>query len=119
MTNGAAGYQPLPNLSLHSANLVGMYERGPVSARIAYNWRDKFLSGFTNVVGVGSLPIYTRGYGWLDASFSYRLDDRATLSVEGTNLLRTVRSAYYGVATRPQSAWINDRQISLVLQIRL
>jgi TonB-dependent receptor len=119
MTNGAAGDQPLPNLSRHSANLVGMYERGPVSARIAYNWRDKFLSGFTNVVGVGALPIYTRGYGWLDASFSYRLDDRVTLSVEGTNLLRTVRSAYYGVATRPQSAWINDRQISLVLAIRL
>jgi hypothetical protein len=45
--------------------------------------------------------------------------DRVTLSVEGTNLLRTVRSAYYGVATRPQSAWINDRQISLVLQIHL
>jgi TonB-dependent receptor len=119
MTNGAAGNQPLQNLSRHSANLVGMYERGPVSARIAYNWRDRFLSGFTNVVGVGALPVYTRGYGWLDASLSYRIDDRFSLSLEGTNLLRTVRSAYYGVATRPQSAWINDRQIGLVLVIRL
>jgi TonB-dependent receptor len=117
--SATGGDQPLPNLSRHSANLVGMLEQGPISARIAYNWRDRFLSGFTNVVGVGALPIYTRGYGWLDASFSIRLDNRLTLSLEGTNLLRTVRTAYYGVPTRPQSAWINDRQISLVAILHL
>lgn len=115
----SGGSQPLPNLSRHSVNLVGMYEKDALSARIAYNWRAKFLSGYTNVVGVGSLPIYMRGYGWLDASLSVRLGDRVSLSLEGTNLLRTVRSAYYGVPTRPQSAWINDRQIAVVAAMRL
>jgi TonB-dependent receptor len=115
----SSGSQPLPNLSRHSVNLVGMYEKDALSARIAYNWRAKFLSGYANVVGVGSLPVYMRGYGWLDASLSVRLGDRVSLSLEGTNLLRTVRSAYYGVPTRPQSAWLNDRQIAVVAVMRL
>jgi hypothetical protein len=36
---------------------------GWFSARVAYNWRDDFLSGVANVVGVGSIPIYTESYG--------------------------------------------------------
>jgi iron complex outermembrane receptor protein len=109
---------PLQNLSKHSYNLIGMYEKEKVSARIAYNWRDKFLSGVTNIVGIGALPIYTKAYGWLDASVSYRFSDRILLAIEGTNLLRTVRSSYYGVETRPQSAWINDMQVSATVTLR-
>lgn len=112
------GNVPLQNLSRHSANLVGMYERGRISARIAYNWRDKFLGGVANVVGLGALPTYTDSYGWLDASLSYRMSDRVTLTVEGANLLKTMRTSYYGVATRPQHAWLNDRQVILTASIR-
>ena len=119
MPDGAGGDQPLPNLSRRSANLVGLYEGGKIAARIAYNWRDKFLSGYTSVVGIGALPTYMRGYGWLDASATCRLSDRINVSLEGTNLLRTVRTTYFGVATRPQSAWINDRQIGIAVNIRL
>jgi hypothetical protein len=71
------------------------------------------------VVGVGSLPIVMRAYGWLDASLTYRLGERVSLSLEGTNLLRTVRSTYFGVPTRPQSAWLNDRQVAMVATVRL
>ncbi len=112
--NAAGDVAPLQNLSRHSVNLIGMYERGRVSARLAYNWRDKFVSGF-----LGNDPIYTRAYGWLDASLRYRLTDRVSLALEGTNLLRTQRSAYHEVETRPQSNWLNDRQISLTLALRL
>lgn len=109
---------PLQNLSRHSYNLIGMYEKGRVSARIAYNWRDKFLSGITNIVGIGAVPIYTKAYGWLDASLGYRVNDKLTLAVEGLNLLRTVRYSYYGVETRPQSTWVNDRQVSLTATLQ-
>lgn len=104
---------PLQGLSRNSANLIGLFEQGPLAARVAFNWRDRFISGTTSVVGVGALPIYTHGYGWLDASLSYRVGDRITLAVDGTNLLGTMRRAYYGVATRPQANWINDRQYSV------
>jgi len=109
---------PLQNLSRHSANLIGMYELGRLSARIAYNWRDRFLSSVANFVGIGAVPVYTKAYGWLDASVTWRIDDRTSIALEGSNLLRTVRESYYGVETRPQSAWLNDRQISLTATIR-
>jgi iron complex outermembrane recepter protein len=112
------GNAPLQGLSKNSANLVGMYERGRVSARVAYNWRDKFLSGVSNAGALGPLAQYTDGYGWLDASIGYRVTDKVTLALEGGNLLKTMRSSYYGVATRPQHAWLNDRQISLTATIR-
>lgn len=109
---------PLQNLSKHSCNLVGMYETEDVSVRLAYNWRSKFLSSVSNIVGVGALPVYTDAYGWLDASVSYRASDRVTVSVEGTNLLGTVRNSYYGVKTRPQSAIADDTQISGTVTVR-
>jgi len=34
---------PLEGLSRKSYNLVGMYQRGPVEARLAYNWRERWL----------------------------------------------------------------------------
>jgi len=108
----------LQNLSKHSVNLVGMYEKGRVSVRVAYNWRDKFLSGVTNLVGIGALPIYTKAYGWLDASVSYRFSEKVSVVLAGTNLLGTVRSSYYGVETRPQSNWINDTQVSVAVTAR-
>lgn len=110
---------PLQNLSKHSYNLIGMYEKGRLSARLAYNWRDKFLSSIANVVGVGALPVYTKAYGWLDASVGYRFTDRVLLTVEGNNLLGTVRRSYYGVESRPQSSWVNDTQISAAVMVRL
>jgi len=103
---------PLQNLSRNSANLVGIYERGAVSARLAYNWRDRFLSAVTTVAGTPT-GIYTRGYGWLDGSLVWRFSNELSFALEGSNLLRTRRSAYYGVPTQPQSAWLNDRQFGV------
>jgi len=110
---------PLQNLSRHSLNIVGIYERGPLSARLAWNWRDKFISGVTSVAGLGALPIYTKAYGWLDASLTWRANDNYAIAIEGLNLTRTQRRSYYGSETRPQSVWRNDRQIAATLTIRL
>ena len=40
------------------------------------------------------------------------------MSIEGGNLLRTVRRANYGSGTRPQSLWTNDRQLSVTAVLR-
>ena len=109
---------PLANLSRNSGNLIGLYELGPVSARVAYNWRGRFSTGSTNIVGVGAVNTYTRGYGWLDASLRYRANPQLTLALEGNNLLATRRASYYGVETRPQSVWANDVQIGVSATLR-
>jgi iron complex outermembrane receptor protein len=118
--NSALGVPaPLQNLSRNSLNLIGIYELGGVSVRVAYNWRDKFLSGVTSIVGIGALPIYTQAYGWLDASLRYRFTEKVSLAFEGINLLGTMRRSYYGVTTRPQSAWLDDTQLAVTVTIRI
>lgn len=104
---------PLQNLSRHSGNLVALYEFGRVSARLAYNWRSHFLSGVSSFVGIGAVPAYTRGYGWVDASVTLRVDERLTLALEGSNLGDTLRQSYYGTPTRPQNAFVNGRQLAI------
>lgn len=110
---------PLQNLSEHSFNIIGMYEKGNWSARLAYNWRDKYLSQIVSVTNVGALPVYTEDYDWLDTSISYRFNDTVTLKLEGTNLLNTIRRSYYGHEHRPYSVWMNDRQISAIITVNM
>lgn len=109
---------PLQNLSKHSYNLIALYEKDAVSMRLAYNWRDDFLSGISNVVGVGAVPVFSKAYGWLDAAVSYRFNKAVTLGLEGTNLLATVRRSNYAVDSRPNSIWLNDTQVSATLTLR-
>jgi len=109
---------PLQNLSRRSANAVLMYERGGWSARAAWNWRSSFLSSVSNIVGVGALPVYTQGYGWLDAALRYRVSERLTLALEGDNLGNTVRRNYYGAVQRQQGSFMNDRQIAVSAALR-
>jgi len=110
---------PMQNLSRHSANLIALYERGDWSARLAWNWRSRFASRSTSVVGLGAFQAYTSAYGWLDASLRWRITDRVTWSLDGGNLLRTLRRSYFGVETRPESAWVNDRQLGTSLSVRI
>lgn len=110
---------PMQNLSRRSTNLIGLYEHGAWSARLAWNWRSSFPSGTTNIVGLGAFQATTHAYGWLDASVRWRLSDRLTWSLDGGNLLGTLRRSYFGVETRPQSASVNDRQIGTSLSLRL
>jgi len=110
---------PMQNLSRRSLNLVGLYEQGAWSARLAWNWRSSFPSGTTNIVRVGTLQATTHSYGWLDASLRWRISDRLIWSVDAGNLLSTLRRSYFGVDTRPQNAWVNDRQIGTSLSLRM
>jgi iron complex outermembrane receptor protein len=110
---------PLQNLSRRSANLVALYEQGPWSARLAWNWRSSFPSGTTQVAGLGAFQATTQGYGWLDASLRHRFANGLTWSVEGGNLLGTLRRSDFGTPTRPQGAWVNDRQLGTSLSLQL
>jgi iron complex outermembrane receptor protein len=58
-------------------------------------------------------------YGWLDASVGLRLSDKVSVTLEGTNLLRTRRDACYGAPTRPQGSLLNDRQLGARVTVQL
>ncbi|ACE86085.1 TonB-dependent receptor [Cellvibrio japonicus] len=67
-----------------TANLVLMYENHGIEARLAYNWRDKFLTE-TNQ-GSSRNPRYVEAYSQIDLSVSYALTDNLTISAEGINI---------------------------------
>ena len=67
-----------------SANFTAIYDKGGLSARVSYNWRDKYLSG-TNQGGNRN-PLFTAAFGTLDASISYDITKNISVSLEGVNL---------------------------------
>jgi len=98
---------PLTNLSRASYNLVGMYEHGPFSARIAYNWRSKYLTGVSYFVNAGLLDQDVRAYGDLDASINYNLTKNIEISLQGTNLTNTLRYQYWGSPEFPSNLYLD------------
>lgn len=91
------GQLPIDQLSENAFNIVGMYEKGGVSARLAYSWRSKYLIAwgrngfdpdFTDWSGKASIPVYNDDYGQLDASISYTFLENYTITAEASNLLK-------------------------------
>ncbi|MCP8900068.1 TonB-dependent receptor [Gilvimarinus xylanilyticus] len=88
------GYQfALPGLS-DSANLVGFYEGYGFQARIAYNWRDEFLSGFGASAGDQTQPRFTEAYGQVDLSVTYDVTDNISVFLEGLNVTEETQRTY-------------------------
>lgn len=67
-----------------TANLTLMFENYGWSARLAYNWRDKFLNASNE--GGSRSPQFTDDYGQIDASVSYDFNDHFQVIAEGINL---------------------------------
>jgi len=79
----------LEGLSKYSFNVVAYYEKAnvPVSARLAYNWRSKYLITASDCC-VG-LPVWSAPTGYLDGSIRYNINSHIEMSLEGSNLLNT------------------------------
>lgn len=110
----------LPGLSKDSFNAIGIYELGPVSFRLAYNWRSQFYTTIYNGSNaqLAANPIYTKGYGWLDSSLEYNVNGWLALYAQGSNLLRTHVTEFFGVPTLQQSQTIDDRQWTLGFRVK-
>jgi len=67
-----------------SANAVLMFEKFGLSARLAYNWRDQFLSNINQ--GGWRNPIYVEAYDQIDLSVGYDINDNFAVSFEAINL---------------------------------
>lgn len=72
-----------PGLSRKAYNASVFYENDKFSARLSYNWRDKWL---ITASGRGSLPEFNREYGQLDASLGFDINESISLFLEGINL---------------------------------
>ena len=77
----------LAGVSKNTYNLVGLYERGPVGLRLAYNWRSRYLT--SNLDCCVGLPVFQKAAGFLDGSVRYSIGSHIELSLDAANLLNT------------------------------
>jgi TonB-dependent receptor len=100
------GNLPLNGLSKNSYNLALLFDRGPISARVAYSWRSKSLQAI-NANGTNggdgtdtnpnsptfgqhnvqyALPTWSDAYGQVDASIFYKITENLSFGLEAQNL---------------------------------
>ncbi|WP_198411245.1 TonB-dependent receptor [Marinimicrobium alkaliphilum] len=123
---------PYEGLSEHAYNLVGMYERGAWSARLAWSWRSEYLmaigpNGFEGGDGgVNSsdgvrwrLPVWSDDTGQLDGSVFYRINDNFLVGLEMNNITnaetRTIMRQQ-GAGDHYASHFVNDTRYALTLR---
>ena len=125
---------PIQGMSRHNFNTQLLYEKGSVSARVAYSWRSKYLqsttangtSGSYNYYAAAgpastakfvdiSLPIYGDAYGTVDAGIRFKVNKNFSWSIEGTNLLNATQRTLMGGPNNDlyvRSWFQSDRRIS-------
>ena len=81
---------PFPGLSSDSANLTVWYDKGPINARLAYNYRSKYLVSAADNSGQ---PVYRDPTGYLDGKITWKPQQlfgvqNISFFVEGKNLTK-------------------------------
>ncbi|WP_037081985.1 TonB-dependent receptor [Pseudoxanthomonas sp. J35] len=118
---------PLEGLSRRSYNVMGIYERGPVSLRLAYNWRSRYLLTSSDVMPAMRQPVWNDDYGQLDGSIFFNINSNIQLGLQANNLTNSTTRLLMGPRgyrrdgfideTLYKRAWFeNDRRYSLVLR---
>ncbi|TWB36513.1 TonB-dependent receptor [Nitrospirillum pindoramense] len=104
--------RPLEKLSRHSYNLVGLYEKGPVSARLAWNWRGPYFDTTTGSGANGTMQ-YQKAYSTLDASVSVDLSRHVAVTVDAVNLTNSMSVTYIDTPGQPLQYTLNDRRFGI------
>ena len=73
-----------------SATLI--YDKHGLSARLAYNWRDRFLQSLNR--GAYLNPVFVAPYGTLDANVSYDITPHLAVTLEALNLTQETYRTY-------------------------
>ena len=82
--NSTAEDYPLEGLSKTSYNAELYYSMPAFEARLAYNWRERYL--LTTAAANLNIPAFADDYGQLDASVQWKFTERMSVGVEAVNL---------------------------------
>lgn len=104
----------LPGLSKNNINLVGYYEKGPFSARLAYNWRDEYLVGLS----AAATGIYNDTFADLSANLRYDITKAISFNIEAINLLNTRQRTFDGSSEALRTNAIYGRVFKATVNVR-
>lgn len=108
----------LPNLSKNSYNVIGMYEKYGITARLAWGHRSSYYrSQFGG--GLPNLPLITPAYGTLDGSISYDVTEQLAVSLDAANITNSSPDRYSGgILDRPVQNYTYDRRFGVGVRYR-
>ncbi len=105
---------PVQDLSKHSYNLIGYFEKWGFKARAAYNWRSEFYDERTDT----NQASFAKPYGQLDASIGFDITKNISISAEALNILNEPERRYQEIEERLLSYRVNDRRFLFGVRIR-
>jgi iron complex outermembrane receptor protein len=107
---------PLVATSKHSYNLVALYEKGPFSGRLAYNWRDNAVFEFTQ-----GRPDIIAARSQLDAQFGIDISKKIAFQFLAQNLIpkdsATVEISNFN-PTAVNSYALSERRFSAGIRVK-
>jgi len=119
-TNGTYVQGKFQNISRWSYNAVGIFEKGPASLRVAFNWRSGFDVGPADGGGKQPAEIFAKAQPWLDLSAGWKVMDQLTVTFDATNLLNSYYQDYFGnQAFYPRDTRRFDQTYSLGFRFKL
>ncbi|HEV7608376.1 MAG TPA: TonB-dependent receptor [Steroidobacteraceae bacterium] len=86
-TNSLLQDYPLEGLSKTSYNAELYYSIPKFEARLAYNWRERYL--LTTAAANLNIPAFADDYGQLDASLQWKFQENMSFGLEAVNLTRS------------------------------
>jgi len=122
--DGNTEMQALTNVSDESYNLVLLYEQGPFSGRLAYNWRSDYYLSFNEAGAQPGSSVIVTDTDSLDLALNYDVNDNFTVLFEATNLTDSVYSDYFGGDSSadeylyPRDTYARERTYSVGVRFR-
>ena len=98
-TNSLGNTFSFPGASEHVANLVGYYERGIFSTRLAYNYRDDFLIVPSSAAD-GSNASFGQGAGRFDFAARLRFDNGIRVNFDVLNITEEQEYNFFDTPNR-------------------
>lgn len=94
-------HRPYAQVSKHSYNLIGIYEKGAFSARLAYNYRGRYVDTFdgpnpANDFGTPLRIISVKPTERVDFNLTYRLNEHLTFTFDIRNVFDSEYEDYFG-----------------------
>ncbi|MFT3790197.1 MAG: TonB-dependent receptor [Rudaea sp.] len=110
---------PLQNVSKNNGNVVLMYEKYGISARLAYNYRSRYIDFFTQPT-VAGINDEIKPANQLDLSLGYDVNKNLTVVFNASNILGADLHQFWGDGdTRPRDIRYQDRTVGLGLRVKL
>lgn len=110
---------PLQNVSKNNYNAVLMYEKYGWSARLAYNYRSRFIDGF-NQPTVAGVNDEIKPANQVDFSLGYDVNSYLTVVLNATNIFGADLHQFWGSGdTRPRDIRYQDRTVGLGVRFKM